>query len=273
MNEEKLICVSLNIHTTSVCTLRCAKCGWSFPKFQTPLLADINKTIAALDPVFQVYDYIEEVRFGGAEAFLYPDIEKMMCALIPFQSKFKYAIVVTNGTYIPKQSIIETMKQLPYPIMVRVDNYGILSKRYDEVVDTLRINHIKIDERVYAGDNQAFGGWVDYGDYSYKNYSKEELKRVFFTCRNPDDCALLLDDKLTNCGFATVGYLLGKVSMPLREIVDLSSGESVDEMRKKIRAWRDEPFEACKYCNGFDPVNSPRIPAAEQLPGKQSDIR
>ncbi len=173
--------------------------------------------------------------------------------------------MITNGTYIPKQPIIETMRKLPYPLVVRVDNYGALSKKYDEVIRVLHTNGIKIDERMYSGEDQAFGGWVYYGDYSDKHYSNQELERIFRACRLPNDGAILMDDQLTNCCYATAGKLLGKVTMPQREIVTLSNGTSISELRRKIRAWRDDPFEACKYCNGFDPANSPRIPAAEQL--------
>ena len=170
MSAEQLTCISLNIHTTSVCTLKCEKCGWSFPRFNPHVVADLEKTIAGLDKVFQIYDVINEVRFGGAEAFLYPDIEKLMTALIPYQDRFEYGIVITNGTYIPKQSILDTMRQLPYPFMVRVDNYGQFSTKYDEVVAVLKQNQIKEDERTYTGVEQAFGGGVIYGEYTGMQY-------------------------------------------------------------------------------------------------------
>ena len=188
-----------------------------------------------------------------------------MAALIPYQDRFEYGIVITNGTYIPKQSILDTMRQLPYPFMVRVDNYGQFSTKYDEVVAVLKQNQIKVDERTYTGDDQAFGGWVYYGDYTDKQYSEEQLNDVFRRCRLPHDGAILYNDELTNCCYSTAGQMLGKVSMSAREIVKLSAEQSMAEMREKVAAWRERPFEACKYCNGFDPINSPRCPAAEQL--------
>lgn len=158
MKDKKLSCISLNIHTTTACTLKCAKCGWSFPSFSTPVLANIYKTINALEKLFQVYDFIQEIRFGGAEAFLYPDIEKMMQALAQYKDRFEYGIIITNGTYIPKKSIIDTMRQLQYPFVVRVDNYGPLSTKYNELVAILKENDIRLDERMYTGEDQSFGG-------------------------------------------------------------------------------------------------------------------
>lgn len=262
---RRITCTSMQIHTTSVCTLKCAKCGFSFPMFDVPLIADIEKTIAALEKLFEVYDFIHEVRFAGAESFLYPELPRLMAAVAKYSEQFDYAITITNGTYIPQQSLIDCMKGLPYPFTVRVDNYGKLSRKYDELISTLRANGIEVDERNYTGENQAYGGWIDYGGFDDRHYSDEELKKVFYNCRNPDDCGLLVNDVLTNCGYVTIADYLGKAKMKERDVVYLLGNQSVEEMRKKVLAWRDEPFEACKYCNGFDPVNSPRIPAAEQL--------
>lgn len=264
--KNKLVCRSLSIHTTSACTLKCAKCGWSFPRYKKVIQADCNKTIAALDKVFQIYDEIREVRFGGAEAFLYPHIEELMEAVSAYKERFEYAIIVTNGTYVPRLSIIDTMRNLPYRMLVRVDNYGHLSKQYDKIVEMLRGNGIEIDERNYDGNDQAFGGWIDLGDYTDKFYTMEELNRVFYNCRVPDDCTILLDDKITICSYAFSGALMGKVSNEAREMIDLSGGQSIEELRNAVKAWRDTPLNACRYCNGCDPTNSPRIPAAEQLP-------
>ena len=263
--DGKLICKSLSIHTTTVCTLKCAKCGWSFPCFTKHVQADLDKTIFALEKIFAIYDSVKELRFGGAEAFLYPGIEKLMDAVSAYKAHFDYAILVTNGTYIPRLSIIEKMKQLPYPFMVRVDNYGELSKKYGELIDILCKNNIKIDERQYTKDAQAFGGWIDLGDYTYKNYSNEQLNHLFYNCRVPDDCTIVLNDMITICSYAFSGRLLGKINGRSHEVIHLADKKSLVELKNAVKAWRSEPLEACQYCNGCDPINSPRIPAAEQI--------
>lgn len=265
--ESKLICNYLSVHTTTVCTLRCAKCAMRIPMIKSPVLADLDKTLAALSRVFEVYDYVTELRFAGAEAFLYPQIETMMKAASQYRDRFHHAIIATNGTYIPKDSIIETMKQLPYPLLIRIDNYGVVSGEADELMKRLISSGIKAEIRTYTGENQAFGGWVDFGDCADRHYTEEELRSVFDRCRYPDNGTYLINDKLTSCCHATMCYLTGEVSVTQhpRDVIDLFS-ESIEEIRKRVRAWRDEPFEVCRYCNGFDPENGTRIPAGEQLP-------
>ena len=259
--ERKL----LNIHTTSRCTLKCKKCGWSFPKYPKPLEADLEKTLNGIRKTFEIYDFIQEVRFGGAEGFLYPHIETLMEAVSEYRDKFEYGIIITNGTYIPSKSIIRTMANLPYPFFVRIDNYGSLSKKYDELVSTLKENGIKLDERVYTGDKQAFGGWIDYGNYTKKNYTYTKLMNVYHNCLVYRTTSCLIDDNLTCCCYAIAGHILGKIPMNDREFIKLTDGRTADEIRHEIMKWEEAPFAACSYCNGFDVENAIRIPAAEQI--------
>lgn len=265
MGNKQLTCETLSIHTTTVCTLKCAKCGGSFPAFNAHVVANIDKTIIGLDKVFKIFEKIHEVRLAGAEAFLYPDLEKLMCALIPYQNSFEYVSIATNGTYIPKQSILDNIRQLPYPFMVRIDNYGPVSTKHDELIGVLKENNINVDDRTYTGKDQAFGGWIYYGDYTDKHYTEEQLKDVFRHCRMPGAGMNLWDDRLTNCCYSLSGQMLEKIQVPDCEVVDLSGGQNIEEMKRKVSAWQEQPYEACKYCNGFDPINSPRYPAAEQL--------
>ena len=81
----------------------------------------------------------------------------------------------------------------------------------------------------------------------------------------PDDCTIVIDDKITICSYAFSGTLLKKISGGGSEFIDLSENLSVEEFREKIRNWRAKPLLACGYCNGCDPVNSPRIKAAKQI--------
>lgn len=234
--ENKLVCNYLSVHTTTACTLRCAKCAMRIPMFRSPMLADLEKTLSALDKVFSIYDFVQELRFAGGEAFLYPDLELMMETVSKYQNRFQYAIIATNGTYIPQKSILETMKRLPYPMIVRVDNYGAVSNKATELMEILHSSGIEAEERIYSGEGQAFGGWVDFGDCSDRHYTPEELKSVFSRCRYPENGTYLINDKLTSCCHATMCYLSGEIPMAknAKDIIDLSSGESTGEMRHRV---------------------------------------
>jgi hypothetical protein len=228
-------------------------------------LADIDKTILSLEKVFKIYDSVTELRFTGAESFLYPHICEMMEGVSKYKNQFTYAIAITNGTYIPSREILDTMKNLDYNFMVRVDNYGALSKKHDELLKILASEGVTTDDRNYHDEDQAYGGWVDFGDFDYKNYSKAELNNLYSSCRIPHDCVILKDDKLTNCCYATVADWLGVIPLLSREVIELNGKQTVSQMREAILSWRSSPLNACQYCNGFSVLNSKRIPAAEQI--------
>lgn len=172
---------------------------------------------------------------------------------------------MTNVTYIPKLSILKTIKRLAYPMVVRVDNYGDLSSKYDELLSTLQDNQIQVDVRTYTNEHQDFGGWVDLGDYTQKDYSSDKLLNVFHNCRLHDGGLILVDDRLIFCCRAAYADMLKKVPLNMNDFMFLSYEFNIDEMRMRIKKSGEIPYAACKYCNGFDPVKSPRIPAAEQI--------
>lgn len=273
MNKDTITAKSINIHTTTQCTLRCKKCGWSFPKFSPKIHSDKDLTIRSLDKLFQVYDYVEDFRLAGAESFLHPEIEELLIAASKYKAYFGYLCVITNGSYMPRASILDTLSGLDCKTLIRVDNYGKLSGMYEEVIHAMKSKGITIDERNYNENEQFMGGWVDLGDYEHKNYSDVQLRDVFAKCRMPDDCAVLWDGKLYNCQYCVSGLMLGKIEMAEREIVDLFDDSTVLQRRNTIKAWRNEPFIGCSYCNGFEPGVSPRIPAAEQMEQEEKYVQ
>ena len=84
----------------------------------------------------------------------------------------------------------------------------------------------------------------------------------------------LCDDKLFDCCYAASGMYLGIVSPGVHDIIDFppppedeaKKQDFISTRRERIRMWRgrEEPFAACKFCNGYDPMNCKRVPAAEQ---------
>jgi hypothetical protein len=255
----------LTVQTTTQCTLKCKNCIWDFPSYQSPRHSDVDLVIRSLTEAFKIYDEVEELRLAGAEAFLHPDIERLMIEAVKFNRSYKYLCIVTNGTYMPKQSVMRTLASLPCDKLVRVDNYGALSRKADEVAARFTELGVPVDHRQYSGDMQFYGGWIDLGDWTDKCYTLDELVEVFRSCRMPQDCHQLWDDMLINCPYCCTGYNLGRIGIENRDYVDLfDTTTTIEQKRAAVASWLDAPFYGCRFCNGYDPVNSPRIPAAEQ---------
>jgi hypothetical protein len=219
----------------------------------------------ALSQAFKVYDTVEELRLAGAEAFLHPDIERLIKATEKYRDQFSYVCIVTNGTYVPRENILKALKDLPCDKLVRVDDYGDLSPKVRELVSALKDYGIPYDLRGYSEEEQFYGGWIDLGNWVHKDYSEDELEKVYRSCRMPQDCHQLWENKLINCPYCVTGWNLGRIPIGERDVVDLFDSTSIEEKRSVVEGWKDKPFVGCQYCNGYDPENSPRIPAAEQM--------
>jgi hypothetical protein len=263
------------LHTTTHCTLRCKKCLYSFPEFSPKHHSDYNTITRALKKTFEIVSNIDELRIAGAEAFLHPNIKDILLDISNYKSQFNFLSIATNGSYVPESSIFETIAELPYTVLLRVDNYGSLSKELDNLVLTAKEHGITPEVRCYTGDEQAFGGWLDVGNYKQKNYTESELNDVFKRCKmilsdggieSSIDCSVVWEDKLYLCPYIVSGIKLGKFPESERDFIDLFDDmETIAKKREKIALGKETPLTGCSYCNGYDPEKTPRIPAAEQL--------
>jgi hypothetical protein len=226
---------------------------------------DTDLIIRSLKKIFEIYAWVDECRIGGAEVFLWRDAEILMRETIKYSAQFDRVSVITNGSYVPKESMLKTFGELQCDKFIRVDDYGRLSPKVSEVVKKLKEYNIPVDLRSYNETEQAFGGWVDLGDFEDMGYSADELARVHDSCRVPDDCLCLWDGKLFNCTYSAAGMFLKKFEMRPEEYIDLWDDETIEQKRARIKNWNKVLLTGCAYCKGFDPENSPRVPAAIQI--------
>jgi hypothetical protein len=255
----------LYLIVTTICTLKCKDCTIAIPMHKSKH-TDKNEIFSMLHEVFEIYDYVDRLIIQGGEAFLHPDIAEIIEETAKYSNKFGHMMFITNGTFIPGNAVLETIKKLPCKCLVRIDDYGVYSKKVKEVLAMFENNGITIEVRNYNAEAQYFGGWVDVlGGYKFHRYSDEELRQVFERCLNRDNCKFAWGGKLWGCGMHGSGVLLGKVPDNPNDSVDLLNDDDIANKRKIARNMGHRPYEGCKYCNGFDPENSPRISAAEQI--------
>ncbi|MDR2089692.1 MAG: radical SAM protein [Clostridiales Family XIII bacterium] len=265
MEKTPLIANLVSVQTTTRCTLRCKKCSCSFPLFNPPVDSDVRLIKRSIGRLFNVFSYIHEIRIAGAEAFLYPHVIEVIEETAKHRKKFGYINIVTNATYVPKSEILQSMANLNCPVLVRIDNYGELSGKLTELRAVLGEHKIDYEVRNNCEHNYFCGGWIDFGtEYEDKHYSASELKKLFFNCRNRTECKTVWDGVLYACGFIAAGHKLLKCPVAARDCVDLLNTDN-EAAIQKVKDFDKYPLLGCAYCNGFDPVNSPRIPAAEQM--------
>jgi hypothetical protein len=266
MSNEKLHLNIVTLMVTTVCTLRCKHCVIAIPHHK-PVHFPKENIYRELKSFFAIVDYVDtRLMIQGGECFLHPDIDEIILEATKYSRQFDHLLFVVNSTNVPRTPTLEILRNLHCNYRIRVDDYGKLSAKYLELVETLEHYRINYEIRPYKESDSYSGGWVDtLGEYKFHDYSSEQLQSMFATCLFNHNCKFIWGGKLWACGMNGSGVLLGKVPLHKADVLDLYSNElSITEKRKIIAEMGEKPYLGCNYCNGFDPQNSPRVLPAIQ---------
>lgn len=247
----------VELPVTQKCNLRCKHCVFMMPYFENPVDFELDKTLKYMDKLFDSVDAIQIFRILGGEPFLYADLKMVVQHAIDCP-KVKTVEIVTNGTLVPRQDIIETLKNPK--LKVQISDYGDLSRNKENIKKLCDENEITC---VLRGSDEK--NWFDPGDLHFRGRSKKELKKQFKHCG--EICRNLHDGKLYFCPRAAFGTKLGIPDVE-SEYVDFTKEKSREEIRKDIYELNQRKYLlACNYCDEGTEDYVP-IPVAEQLKTK-----
>ena len=256
----------LAVIPTLRCTLRCRLCCNSVPLYDNPPFLPVNEVIADTMAAFDLADRIEWIQLVGGEIFLYPELAALIDAIAGRREQFDRLVLMTNGTLLPPPGAAEALARLAPACEVQISDYGPLSRRVRELEALLAGYGVPSQTKVFHGDLQHYGGWVDNTSYADRGWSREEQKEIFDSCwqikmRNYH----MYEGKLHPCIRSLFGLDLGKIPVPAEEYVDVRDlSRSREEKRETLARLADRPLTACRYCGGFDTLRAERFPAAEQ---------
>lgn len=259
------------IFTTMNCTLNCKLCGTFVPNFREAGIrysADSWQVQQCIDELFKIYDYIEHIDFTGGEPLLWEGLGESLSYALNYRRQFGVVRVVTNGTLLPSEEVLSAILPFKSKVDFMIDNYGALSTKVTELKSVLDSNQIAYREIAYHDENQYFGGWIDYRDLSYKNYSDEELNRVYDTCMPAHNmCLAVFGSHLYQCTVAATGIALGKIpnDNSMESVSLLDKEITLEDKRGIAEQFGKRILTACRYCKGFDPETAERFLAAEQI--------
>lgn len=261
MNSKLKTSIGVQIVNT-ICTLNCKRCITKTPYHVNPANYKFEDLSNEIEAFFNIYESVDHFDLEGGETLLHPDLDKIIQKALSYKHLYKTLNILTNGTIVPSESVMAACKD--EPVFFIIDDYGDLSFNKDQVIQTLEAN--KIDYRIdtYYGEDQYYGGWIDFGDMTFKNYSNEELCRVFENCRSGKCGApYIKNGKMYLCPVQATSS--ADIELLHGEYVDLVDPNVTMEERIEVaKKFGLNPINSCKYCKGFN-VNSERQPAAEQL--------
>lgn len=268
MKENMFKMDRVGIRMTNLCNLKCKLCGAYSPYTKDKVHISIENLNQSVDRYFNIVDYVGKFSIAGGEPLLHPELPEFLKHLSTYKDKVGVMEIVTNGTIIPNETLIESMKLFESNFNLLVDNYGKISskvKEIDKIMNKYFIPHVIRD---YCSENMHCGGWVSFGDITQKKHSYEDAVKLYSKCAYPQKmnfCFTITNGKIFPCGTVNQRYQLN-LQEAYNEYIDLFDDNlTVEQQKQKILdIYNGNYLTACEYCNGMCD-DSPRFKPAEQL--------
>lgn len=177
---RKVSVPTMDFNITTRCTLKCQDCGSLMPLYAKNQHFDENLDSfkLRLDALLKHISHIYQFKIIGGEPLLNKDVAGMVdyaCS----KGQILLVEIVTNGTIIPTNEMLETLKRNKHKIQVYVSNYTLHNKtKYDEVLNLLAKNDIPHNTVRNASDFK----WVQRGEIFARNRDSKGIKETFWNC-------------------------------------------------------------------------------------------
>jgi organic radical activating enzyme len=248
---------SVDVVLTEKCTLKCHDCANLMQYYEKPKHCLHTTILKATERFISAVDHLFEFRLLGGEPFVDKKMHDILNRLCQYE-KVSCIIVYTNGTILPSNDVMESLKNKK--VQVQVTDYGPLSRQLHSLLaafDQQKINYTVV----------KFDKWQDCGGIEYRTRTKEELKRLYANCCAADTYTLL-HGTLFPCPFSSHAINLGAIPSKRDELVILDDETTpVQVLRENLRLFTQPRLhlQACEYCGGRD-FGQATIPAAIQAP-------
>jgi hypothetical protein len=256
---------------TTRCNLRCKLCCEYVPQNKPFPDMTLDEERAILDALFKVADRVETLHLtGGGEPFLHPQLDEMIDGAMEYANKFDRLMLFTNSTISIKPDTLDAIIRVKDKIVVQLSQYGIRPERERAAAQLLIDNGVKCKIEIYHGENQSFGGWVDFGKWEPRGRMPDELENIFKNCAVTRDMRgnwRTRDGKVHWCTRSQRGMELGLLADNVEDYVDLFDNTSVEDKQQKFETIASARYLcACDNCSGNQGTEdaSKRFPAAEQ---------
>lgn len=274
--EERLEVRRTVLNITARCTLKCKMCVIGSPYFENPPHYEYDVIAKSIDKMFEIMDYIEWTEFSGGEPLIHKDLDRMVAKMMEYRDQFDKLLIMTNGTILPQGNLAEELMRSRDKILIMMSHYGELSCKAAELEGFCKANGLEIEIKKYYGEEQHFGGWIDYGDYHKYNRSEEELEKIYKNCGSTQmkGCFTTHGGQMHWCVPSARGMkLLKNIPDNPEEYIDLfDEGMTAAQQRAKVLRMQNRNYiSACDYCVGTFGTDdmSKRVKAAEQLEGQE----
>ncbi len=263
VNHKQEISRSVNLDLTDRCTLRCKNCLALKPYFTNQAEMPWEQMEQVIERLISL-KWFRRFHLLGGEPFLYPHLDKVLDKLCNVP-EVEHINIITNGTVIPGEPVLKLLQNPK--IMVRISYYGELSKNYRELetLCTQRGINVRVHAQRWKDIGRALDAVSDGSQTQARYMECSQRAGAFF---------YVLHGKVTLCPFAANTNALGLYSSDGEDIVDLQTSGSPETLLEQLKAlyWREQPLNACYYCNGWLPYATKPVPVAAQYEAGEQPV-
>lgn len=269
---DELVLNKMSLVVTTRCNLKCRFCDEFIPKnkpFPDLTPADAEKL---LDALFDVVDHVNLLHLsGGGEPFLNPCLPELIDLVFQYTDRFDRLMVFTNSTVPVSDKLLDALARNRGKLIVHASNYGVTPEKSETLYQALRERGVNLRVVKYYGDDQDYGGWVDFGPWQARSRTGTELERVFTSCgvtKAMQGNWRTRDGTVHWCQRSQRGTELGLLPNYPEDYVDLFSGKTREEKRAQFRKiMKARCLSACDHCSGDHGTDDPakRFPAGVQM--------
>ena len=257
---------------TLKCNLRCKLCGAHSPYYEIPYHPSFQNLCLQLEKLFGFVSYIDKFDIGGGELLIRNDLHSIMAQLRKcYRSQIGKLRLITNGTITISQdknnrygnAFIEEAQKWGEDFYCIIDKYAVKSDKSKNISYIFGKAGIPHEIRDYT-DHLHCGGWVDFGDFSYK-HDDTAAEQLFKKCSVPRQgfFTSIVDGKVFPCGRARILYEKGQG----HDYIDLMEEESTIDVKRKnfLKMVNGAFLNTCKFCNGMCDDSERFFPAEQML--------
>jgi|TARA_B110000211_G_C14077131_1_gene552696 organic radical activating enzyme len=242
--HKKLYVSNIDIVITERCSLKCKDCANLMQYYHRPQNAEHEILFEATDTLMKCIDNLYEFRILGGDPFMNKKMYEVVNKVQDYKN-VEQIVVYTNATILPKDENFKCLTNKK--VRLHITNYGLMSRKHDELVDLCKKNKIKfVSERVKK--------WQDVGTINYEEKSEKQLETLFKNCC-ANNLLTLFDGKLYRCPTAAHGVKLKAIPEDPKDIVELGKNKlDLKLLKDQIKEfyYNKKYISACSYCKGRD---------------------
>ena len=219
---------------TTKCNLRCNNCSNLIPEIQDKA-KDVNfeEFKRDIDLLMSNFDYIYHFQIHGGEPMLHPEIAKIMAYVLRYKKKIGYSVIVTNGTNLPSQELLDVLSEQKSAIIA--SPYSFNKTMLEKLKTICAENHV-----LYTQFREK--KWFKFDSPDKEEYSVAELTSKYWDCPI-NKCPAYKNGKLYLC--ARVANILEYKDNLVDDGINLNTRSKSNAIKFLMKDYSIN----CKYCN------------------------